>query len=95
MMGSAALNMCMVASGQSDCYYECGIHCWDIAAGDVIIRESGGVVMMPNGEVLHSNIIMSSFHSIGDNLDLMKRAILCASSAELAFQLVPIIQHQM
>ena len=49
-MGSAALSMCLVASGQADAYYEYGIHCWDIAAGDVIVREAGGVSMMPNGE---------------------------------------------
>ena len=48
--GSAAVNMCLVASGQADAYYEYGIHCWDIAAGDVIVREAGGVCMMPNGE---------------------------------------------
>lgn len=49
MTGSAALNMCQVASGQADAYYEYGIHCWDIAAGDIIVREAGGVSMMPNG----------------------------------------------
>lgn len=49
--GSAAVNMCLVASGQADAYYEYGIHCWDIAAGDVIVREAGGVSMMPTGQV--------------------------------------------
>ena len=49
MTGSAAVNMCLVASGQADVYYEHGIHCWDIAAGDVIVREAGGATMMPNG----------------------------------------------
>ena len=29
-MGSAALNMATVASGGADCYYEFGIHAWDI-----------------------------------------------------------------
>jgi myo-inositol-1(or 4)-monophosphatase len=29
-MGSAALNMASVASGGADCYFEYGIHVWDI-----------------------------------------------------------------
>ena len=50
MLGSAALNMCMVAQGKADAYYEFGVHCWDIAAGDVILREAGGVTMYPTGK---------------------------------------------
>ena len=44
-LGSAALNMASVAAGGTDCYYEFGIHAWDMAAGDIIVREAGGVVM--------------------------------------------------
>ena len=49
-MGSAALNACMVASGRANAYYEYGVHCWDIAAAVVIVREAGGVCIMPTGE---------------------------------------------
>ena len=49
-LGSAALNACMVASGRADAYYEYGVHCWDIAAAVVIVREAGGVCIMPTGE---------------------------------------------
>jgi myo-inositol-1(or 4)-monophosphatase len=49
-LGSAALNMCLVASGCVDGYQEFGIHCWDIAAGTIIVREAGGVVMDPKGK---------------------------------------------
>ena len=41
--------MCMVALGTMDAYYEFGVHCWDIAAGDIIAREAGGVTMYPTG----------------------------------------------
>eukprot|EP00752_Nemacystus_decipiens_P007559 g6752.t2 len=45
MSGSAALNMCHVACGKLDCYYEDGYGGpWDVAAGLVIIREARGVV---------------------------------------------------
>ncbi len=40
----------MVACGSADGYFEYGIHCWDIAAGVVIIREAGGVAVYPTGE---------------------------------------------
>jgi fructose-1,6-bisphosphatase/inositol monophosphatase family enzyme len=36
--GSAAMNLCMIACGVLDIYLEAGIHCWDIAAGVVIVR---------------------------------------------------------
>lgn len=48
-LGSAALNMCMVAMGGADINYEFGIHAWDIAAGDLIVREAGGVCIDPAG----------------------------------------------
>ena len=43
--------MCMVAQGCVDAYYEYGVHCWDIAAGVVIVREAGGTCTHPAGEV--------------------------------------------
>lgn len=46
-LGSAALNMCMVALGGADVFFEFGIHAWDIAAGDLIVREAGGVTIDP------------------------------------------------
>ena len=48
-LGSAALNMAMVASGCADVYYEWGIHCWDMAAGKLLIEEAGGVVRNTEG----------------------------------------------
>lgn len=48
-LGSAALNMCMVALGGADVSFEFGIHAWDIAAGDLIVREAGGVSIDPAG----------------------------------------------
>jgi myo-inositol-1(or 4)-monophosphatase len=42
--GSAAIDLAYVASGRCDGFFELGLAPWDIAAGDVIIREAGGVV---------------------------------------------------
>jgi len=66
--GSAALNMCYVARGSAEAYYEYGLHCWDMAAASLIVLEAGGVVIDPNG----------------NDLDIMSRRVLCASSSEIA-----------
>lgn len=42
--GSAALNVCYVASGRLDGYYERGVKPWDVAAGALILEEAGGKV---------------------------------------------------
>src|ERR671932_547821 len=43
-LGSAALDLCYVAAGRLDGYYERGVWPWDIAAGALILEESGGKV---------------------------------------------------
>lgn len=48
-VGTAAVNMCLVASGAADAYYEMGIHCWDMAGAGVIVTEAGGVLMDVTG----------------------------------------------
>lgn len=42
-IGSAALDVCMVADGQVDAFLEEGVNWWDVAAGTVIAREAGVV----------------------------------------------------
>lgn len=74
-LGSAALNMAMVALGAADVNFEYGIHAWDIAAGDLIVREAGGVVIDP----------------AGGPLDLMSRRVMAAATPELAAELVKLL----
>jgi myo-inositol-1(or 4)-monophosphatase len=40
--GSCALDLCSVASGVVDAFYETGPNIWDVAAGVVIVSEAGG-----------------------------------------------------
>ena len=42
--GSAALDLAWVAAGRLDAFYEHGLAEWDHAAGDLLVREAGGVV---------------------------------------------------
>lgn len=49
MLGSAAFNLTRLVTNSAQIYFEQGIHAWDIAAGALIVRESGGVVSeLPN-----------------------------------------------
>jgi myo-inositol-1(or 4)-monophosphatase len=54
--GAAAADLCNVAAGRVDAYYEQGVHYWDIAAGGLIAREAGAVMGglhgCPAGEAL-------------------------------------------
>ena len=54
--GSAALDLCHVALGRLDAYWEMGLQPWDLAAATVIARESGIVVTDFRGDeiVLHA-----------------------------------------
>ncbi|CAH1170140.1 unnamed protein product [Phaedon cochleariae] len=70
-LGSAALDMAMVACGAADAYFEFGIHIWDIAAGELIVREAGGVIIDP----------------AGGKIERFSRRVLVASSQELAEKL--------
>lgn len=45
--GSAALDLAYVASGQLDGFWEFDLGAWDIAAGSLLIRESGGTITDP------------------------------------------------
>jgi myo-inositol-1(or 4)-monophosphatase len=49
--GSAALDLCWLAAGRVDAYWEQGIQSWDVAAGTVIARQAGAVVLDPYDEL--------------------------------------------
>lgn len=47
-LGSAALNLCAVAEGHIDIYWEGGCWAWDVCAGWVILTEAGGIMVDGN-----------------------------------------------
>ncbi|QYJ14780.1 Inositol-1-monophosphatase [Rubrobacter xylanophilus DSM 9941] len=51
-LGSSALDLCYVACGRLDGYYERGIWAWDVAAGALILEEAGGRVTDYRGGTL-------------------------------------------
>ena len=42
--GAAALDLCYVAAGRLDAFWETGLAPWDLAAGSLMIREAGGII---------------------------------------------------
>jgi myo-inositol-1(or 4)-monophosphatase len=51
--GSAALDLAYVACGRLDGYWEFDLHEWDIAAGALLVQESGGLIGDPEGGETH------------------------------------------
>jgi myo-inositol-1(or 4)-monophosphatase len=60
--GSAALDLCCVASGRFDGFWELKLKPWDIAAGSLIVSEAGGLVTDLSGKQfnLHAGEILAS-----------------------------------
>ena len=51
--GAAALDLCYVACGRYDGFWELGLSPWDMAAGSLLISEAGGLVSDLRGEANH------------------------------------------
>jgi myo-inositol-1(or 4)-monophosphatase len=63
--GSAALDLCSVASGWLDGFLEHGLHRWDWAAGALIAAEAGAVVRLPERG---SDVVLAAAPGIVDSL---------------------------
>jgi len=49
-IGSAAADLCYVASGKADAFWEIGLYPWDSAAGILLVEEAGGKVTRMDGK---------------------------------------------
>jgi myo-inositol-1(or 4)-monophosphatase len=58
--GSAAVDLCSVASGGVDAYYERGVNLWDIAAGGLIAAEAGARVTGLHGRPASSSMTVAA-----------------------------------
>ncbi len=76
-LGSAALNMCYVASGRLDSYVAASVKPWDVAAGILIARESGvEITSLDGGEV-----------------DVRFPALACSATAELHAEVMQVLSR--
>ena len=69
-IGSAALDLCMVAAGRLDAFYEHGLQVWDRAAGALIAAEAGARVWVPEptGPVGSAGLVVAAAPGIADDL---------------------------
>lgn len=74
--GSAAMDLCYVAQGSLDAFWELVLSPWDFAAGWVILEEAGGVITKLDGSPLE----------VGEH------AILASSTPELAEELREVLE---
>ncbi|GAA3767319.1 inositol monophosphatase family protein [Streptomyces phyllanthi] len=58
--GSAAIDLCDVAVGRLDGYYERGLNPWDYAAGDLVAREAGALTGGRPGEPLSPDLTVAA-----------------------------------
>jgi myo-inositol-1(or 4)-monophosphatase len=66
--GSAALDLCDVAVGRLDGYYERGLNPWDYAAGDLIAREAGARTGGRPGEPISPSLTIAASPGLFEQL---------------------------
>ena len=63
IMGSAALDICQVAAGRADAFFESGIYLWDVAAAALIVEQAGGrAEIITSGRHYKLQILASNGH---------------------------------
>lgn len=69
--GSAALNLCCVASGRIDAFWSTSLKPWDMAAGALIVREAAGRVTQCDGrpfDVNHPDLLATNGSPLHDEM---------------------------
>lgn len=72
-IGSCALDLCLVAAGALDAYYEDGVHVWDWAAGALIAEEAGAVVRLPRPDA-GAALVTAAAPGVAEAFDAALRA---------------------
>src|SRR5574344_482162 len=70
-LGSAALDLCLVAKGVYEGYYEMNLKAWDVSAGVLILSEAGGMVTNISGDdydIFNDKYIVASNGKIHEEL---------------------------
>ena len=76
-LGSAALDMCYVACGRFDGFWEVSLNPWDVAAGSLILTEAGGRLSDFNGKkysIYNKQIIATSGKFHNEMIKVIKKA---------------------
>lgn len=75
-LGSAAIDLCMVARGTYEGYYEINLKAWDVSAGIIILQEAGGFVS----------------NHLGDEYNMFRDKCIVASNSKVHKELLGLIR---
>jgi myo-inositol-1(or 4)-monophosphatase len=74
-MGAAAVDLCSVACGRVDAYFERGLNAWDLAAGELIASEAGAEITAIDGGPAEPGSVLAAPPTLATQLrDLLARA---------------------
>lgn len=76
-LGAASVDLCLVAEGSLDGYYEEGLNPWDIAAGSLVVTEAGGRVHGLGGAPASRVMVVAGRGGTGR--ELSERLALCSA----------------
>jgi myo-inositol-1(or 4)-monophosphatase len=75
--GSAALDMCYLACGRIDGFWELNLAPWDTAAGAVIVREAGGTVTnfySQHFDIFTKNVLATNGHLVKEMTSILRKS---------------------
>jgi myo-inositol-1(or 4)-monophosphatase len=79
-MGAAALDLCSVAAGRVDAYYEVGLGPWDLAAGALIASEAGARLgSIDGGEVTPDSVLVAH----PDRFDELQQLLMSCGAGDM------------
>jgi myo-inositol-1(or 4)-monophosphatase len=81
-IGSAALDICAVAAGTLDCYFERGLNPWDLAAAWLVLTEAGGVFTGLAGGPPSTAMVVGAAPELHRALEAVVRAAAEAAGGE-------------
>jgi myo-inositol-1(or 4)-monophosphatase len=81
-LGSAALDICAVATGTLDCYFERGLNPWDLAAAWLVLSEAGGVFTGLAGAPPDDSMVVGAAPALHAQLESIVRAAAANAGSE-------------
>ena len=83
-IGSAALDLCAVADGRLDCYFERGLNPWDLAAAWLVVTEAGGIVTGLAGGPPDSPMVLAAPAGLYAEVEALVRGAVAEVDADVA-----------
>jgi myo-inositol-1(or 4)-monophosphatase len=88
------MNLCMVAEGSCDAYFEYGIHIWDYGKNKFDFFDiKKSFCFIAAGDLIAREAGAYTCDPSGGSLNLLHRCILCTATKNLAEQISPLLTH--